>query len=319
VPYLLVEHYRLLDFESARLFRHTELANDNVRRSLHAGQHNRASLRAKQESRLTSSTTHLLSLVCLYAKTDRQTADAQIHFTLCHREEKADLADAIMTVAATALLNDPPSDTCPTPNGPNAEQPNSPRDKAGTSSVSRRASPVIAFGHRVDSPRSGKKSPERGQDADVSLTQSEDVEGVFADEAAAVLKPWLGELLVLALQNPRGFGRSAHGTAQSGEAAEQNGTAEQSGTTERGGWFDTLLDGVSASSRADSGAGKVGAECSGEQRSGSDQEGLDLPQAEGLVGRTTRSTQVNMLSTADAEFRGSGLVTSLFTGTLGNR
>jgi hypothetical protein len=200
-----------------------------------------------------------------------------------------------MTVAATAPLNDPPNETCPTPNGPDAEQPNSPRDKPGTSSVSKRASPVIAFGHRVESPRSGKKSPERGQDAEVSCTQSE---GVLADEAAAVLKPWLGELLVLALHNSRGFGGSAHGTAQSGEAAEQSGTAERTGTTGPRGWFNTLLDGVSAS-RPDSGAGNNAAKGSDEERLASDQEGLDLPQAEALVGRSTRSVQVNMLPITD--------------------
>lgn len=241
-----------------------------------------------------------MNLVCLYAKADRQNS---VFSFLFYREEKADLADAIMTVAATGPLNDPPNDMCPTPDGPDAEQPNSPRDKPGTSSVSKRASPVIAFGHRVDSPRSGKKSPERGQNAEASLTQSEDVAGGFADEAAAVLKPWLGQLLVLALHNPGGFGGSAQGTAQSGEAAEQSGTAERTGTTGPRSWFRTLLDGVSASSRADSGAGNSAAEGSDEERLASDQEGLDLPQAEALVGRSTRSVQVIMLPIADPNIK----------------
>ncbi|GAQ82457.1 hypothetical protein KFL_001120010 [Klebsormidium nitens] len=153
-----------------------------------------------------------------------------------HRDEKADLADAILTVAATTFIESS-ADTCPTPA---KTFPGTPTIQAGSASAGKRSSPVIAFGHRVNSPGSAKKSPnaEKEQIGRVSVIPDE----TLADVATAVLKPWLGELFVLAVEHLPGLAHSGE-TAEEGGTEEGNGTAERSGMEGPGEWFGRLMEG----------------------------------------------------------------------------
>lgn len=209
------------------------------------------------------------------------------------RDDKTDLADAILTVAATTF-SEPPADTCPTPE---KTVPGSPTNQPGSASASKRASPVIAFGHRVTSPGSGKKSPgtRREQTGGVSVTLDE----TLADVATAVLKPWLGELFVLAVGDRSGAGVPAQsgevgGTGAGNGTAERNGTSERSGTERPGDWFGDLLQGwgveQAGGKQVEPGAGDDGA-----RRSKTNESAVTTEGAESVRGKN-QDAQVRGLS-----------------------